>query len=362
MTVSRINGRCLPGLLELLTCLGRQEFLLLDESGRIIYATAGAGSLFRRAGGELPGCSLSSLLGESLSAALLCGRGGKVEDWLLMEHKIHKGGNETLNLQLACLPYQDEERGGKGFLLSITPLPSRENKRLSSMGEITASIAHEIRNPLAGILTTTETLREDFASNDPRREYLERIITEINRVNLFLVKFLALARPQKPQFVLASLLDVLEHVLLLEHREIERGNIQVVRDYEKDFPLMMIDQHQIEQVILNLVLNAIQAMPKGGTLGVKLESGRENGQPCAYLQVSDSGVGISPRNMRKIFLPFFSTKPKGVGLGLSVSRQILKEHGGELRVRSKPGEGTTFTLILPRHPGGKGEKGKGGEG
>ncbi len=349
MPIPQLDTQTLPKLLEVMAGLTQQEFLLLSSEGRIEYATPNTGCLFNRQGKELAGTDLAELLGAELSRKLLKDAQER-QDWLIIEHRIPQPGNQPLNAQLSFLPYENQLNQTRGGLLALSPLGAPEGKdRFTSMGELTASMAHEIRNPLAGILTTAETLREDFDPQDARREYLERIITEINRVNLFLVKFLALARPQKPQFALASLPEVLDHVLFLEKKEIERRQIQVVREYELRPPKILIDTHQIQQVFLNLILNAIQAMPQGGVLGLKVDSSQKAGDKprSTQVEISDNGSGIAPRNLKEIFTPFFTTKPKGVGLGLSVSQQILKEHQGQLKVRSKLGEGTTFTLILP---------------
>ncbi len=345
MPIPQLDTQTLPRLLELIAALKQQEFLLLSPDGTIEYATPDTGCLFNRQGGELAGTDLAELLGAELSRKLLMDVQER-QDWLIIEHRIPQPGSRPLNVQLCFLPYENQLNQTRGGLLAVTPLAAPGGQDgFTSMGELTASMAHEIRNPLAAILTTAETLREDFDAQDERREYLERIISEINRVNLFLVKFLALARPQKPQLALASLPELLDHVLFLEKREIERCQVQIVREYETRLPKILIDSHQMQQVFLNLILNAIQAMPQGGVLRLKIDSSRQGGG--TQVEITDNGSGIAPRDLKEIFTPFFTTKPKGVGLGLSVSQQILKEHQGQLRVQSRLGEGTSFTLTLP---------------
>ncbi len=349
MPVSQLDKKGLPSLLEVMAVLNQQEFLLLSSDGRIEYATPNAASLFQREGRSLTGVDLRDLLGDELSLKLLKNIDER-RDWVVLEHKIPQAGSGSLNAQVSLLPYYDNNVLSNGVLLVVSPLTPAENQdKFSSMGELTASMAHEIRNPLAGILTTTETLREDFAPQDPRREYLERIIVEINRVNTFLVKFLALARPQKPQFSLASLPEIVDNVLYLENKEVEQRRIQIVREYEPGLPKILIDPHQLHQVLLNLILNAIQAMSQGGTLRIRVKSDKKSGvkPKFLYVEISDNGCGIAPHDLKEIFAPFFTTKPKGVGLGLSVSQKIIKEHQGQIKVESKQGKGTAFTLTLP---------------
>jgi len=229
------------------------------------------------------------------------------------------------------------------LLSQIIQLMSDNHGRLASIGELVAGIAHEIRNPLAGIMTTAETLKENLDADDHRKEYLERIINEINRMNHFLVKFFAFARPQKPQYAPTYLPDILDKIFELEGKNFEDKKITLIREYPPDLPEIYLDASQIQQVLLNLTLNAVQAMPQGGRLRVSIKPGGN----LVHLLIADTGVGIPPENINKIFDPFFTTKPKGVGLGLAVSQRIIKEHGGAIQVYSRVGQGTTFRVNLP---------------
>ncbi len=226
-----------------------------------------------------------------------------------------------------------------------TQLPGQD--RLASIGELTAGIAHELRNPLAGIMTTAETLKENFDSGDSRKEYLERIINEINRMNQFLTKFFAFTRPSKPQKGVCSLPRIIDRIIDLEAQNISQNNISVIREYQPFLPDIELDANQMQQVFLNLILNSVQAMPDGGELkiSIRVEDGQDG--HCVQVDISDTGVGIKPQDLNKIFTPFHTTKPKGVGLGLAVSRKILNEHNGEAWVNSVVGQGTTFSINLP---------------
>jgi signal transduction histidine kinase len=223
--------------------------------------------------------------------------------------------------------------------------------RLASVGELMAGDAQEIRNPLAGIMTTAETLKENFEPEDSRKEYLERIINEINRMNQFLVRFFAFARPQKPQKTPCNLPQILDRIIDLEDQNIGRHNVSVIKEYQPSLPTINLDANQMQQVFLNLILNSVQAMPDGGELKISVQAGngQDEDQPPQYIQVdiADTGVGIKPQDIKKIFTPFHTTKPKGVGLGLAVSHQILMEHNGRAWVDSELGKGTTFSIHLP---------------
>lgn len=223
--------------------------------------------------------------------------------------------------------------------------------RLASIGELTAGIAHELRNPLAGIMTTAETLKENFEPGDSRKEYLERIINEINRMNQFLTRFFAFIRPSKPQKEVCSLPQIIDRIIDLEAKNIGQNNISVIKEYQPSLPDIKLDANQMQQVFLNLVLNSVQAMPDGGKLkiSIKADNGRGGRLSPGYIQVdiSDTGVGIKPQDLNKIFTPFHTTKPKGVGLGLAVSQKILREHNGKAWVDSVVGQGTTFSINLP---------------
>jgi signal transduction histidine kinase len=224
--------------------------------------------------------------------------------------------------------------------------------RLVSLGEISSGIAHEIRNPLAGIKTTAQAMGEEMDRNDPKREYLNRITREIDRLNDLLKMFFSFAKPQKPNLVHCNVKDIVNEVTPLLIKEITDKKITFIEKYSPGLPKVKVDLNQMHQVFLNLFLNAIQAMPSGGELRIVAEPVASLPLPhyhADYVQVSisDTGRGIPSHILSKVFDPFFTTKAKGVGLGLSISYQIIKKHGGTIRVESQEGKGTTFLITLP---------------
>ena len=224
--------------------------------------------------------------------------------------------------------------------------------RLVSLGKLASGIAHEIRNPLAGIKTTAQALGEEMAKDDPKREYLNRITKEIDRLNELLKTFFSFAKPQTLLLVPCHIKEIINAIIPFLIKEIADKGIQFEESYHPQLPRIRVDKIQMHQAFLNLFLNAIQAMPYGGELKIEanpviLPSPEGSRQNFIKVVVSDSGKGIPPQILPKIFDPFFTTKPKGIGLGLSITYQIIKKHGGTIKVHSQWEKGTSFIINLP---------------
>jgi len=224
--------------------------------------------------------------------------------------------------------------------------------RLVSLGELSSGIAHEIRNPLAGIKTTAQALGEEMGQDDPKREYLNRITKEIDRLNALLNTFFSFAKPQKLSLVVCNIRDIVNEIIPLLIKDIANRGINFTEEYARDLPKVRVDFNQMRQVFLNLFLNAIQAMPNGGELKIKAQPIAlaplvNPGKDYVRISISDTGKGISAHGINKIFDPFFTTRSKGIGLGLSITYQIIKKHGGSIKVESRVDRGTTFILTLP---------------
>jgi PAS domain S-box-containing protein len=224
--------------------------------------------------------------------------------------------------------------------------------RLVSLGKLSSGIAHELRNPLAGIKTTAQALSEEMSRDDTRREYLSRITKEIDRLNELLKTFFSFAKPQKLNLVHCHVKDIINEIIPFLIKEIADKGIHFFEKYHPQLPKIKVDKTQMHQAFLNLFLNALQAMPNGGELKIEvkpiasysLDGSKQN---FVKINISDTGKGIPPHIIHKIFDPFFTTKPKGIGLGLSITYQIVKKHGGTIRVESELGKGTTFVINLP---------------
>lgn len=218
----------------------------------------------------------------------------------------------------------------------------RRADRLSALGELSAGLAHEIRNPLGALEGAVEILRRPELSPATRQEFAEMAGKEVVRLKGLLTHFLEFARPEAPQRTLIELPLLLESVRRLTGETARMAGITVSIEALQP-AAALVDAERIKQVLLNLVLNAIQAMPSGGEIVLRLLRSEEE----VLLEVADQGVGIPEENLERIFDPFFTTRADGTGLGLSIAYQIIHRHGGHLSVSNNPGRGATFRVRLP---------------
>jgi PAS domain S-box-containing protein len=232
----------------------------------------------------------------------------------------------------------------------------RQSEKLAAVGQLTAGLAHEIGTPLNVIMGRAEFMLRKMSPEDPLRQNLESIITQIERITKIVQQLLTFARPKPLQAGPVHLVSILEGVLSLFEYYIARQGITVTLDCVQNLPEILADRDQIQQVFFNIILNAIQAMPQGGSLIIRAwqtisRQQREDSVKDHYIkiEVADTGTGIAVDKLSKIFDPFFSTKEvgKGAGLGLTVSYGIIKRHGGWIDVRSRVGKGSVFTVYLP---------------
>ncbi|MBN2318556.1 MAG: GAF domain-containing protein [Acidobacteria bacterium] len=222
---------------------------------------------------------------------------------------------------------------------------THQTEKLAALGRMAAGIAHEINNPLAGILLYSSHLSKKVAPDSPIHEGLQVISHETARCRDIIQNLLEFSRNDKPRRVPADLNKVIEQALNIVENELRLHHIRLVRHLTADLPEIPMDANQIEQVFVNLLINATEAIGEEGTVTVSSRQEEGGGQLTA--EISDTGIGIPRDIVGKIFEPFFSTKAKGTGLGLSVSYGIVQNHKGTLRVSSSPGKGTRFTVTLP---------------
>jgi two-component system sensor histidine kinase HydH len=215
--------------------------------------------------------------------------------------------------------------------------------RLSAIGQLSASLAHEIRNPLGSIEGAANILEQPQTSGELKREFIGIIKKECSRLNRLLTNLLDFARPRPPAFQEVDLRPLVDSVIDLISHGAEQSGIAVRKSVPSSLPAVALDPEQIKQVILNLAINAIQAMPGGGAL--ELSIARKDA--AVVLSVKDEGEGVPAENLERIFDPFFTTKETGTGLGLSVAHQIVSQHGGAIEARRNPVKGTTFSVVLP---------------
>ena len=346
--------------------------VVVDETARV--------TVFNKAAATLLGYSATEVLGQSLCDAIP----GATELADVIEttlpHSLRSGQAPEKVVMAARNPLQSQDevnvrhRDGNVLPLAVNASPLRDSNgmvtgvvclfedlseakaieaerrrldRLAALGEMSAVVAHEIRNPIAGIAAGVEYLSKNTPEGSSNRKDMAMILGEIERVNRILEDILSVARPFQLKLSLQAAPDIMEHVLHRYQTSIEKKAIGVVRRYAPSLPRALVDRQRMEQAFTNLVFNAVEVMPAGGTLGISL-----NADDCwLIITVSDSGPGISLDVQRRIFEPFFTTKARGTGLGLAVARRVIEEHGGTIEVSSEMGRGTRFTVQLPRPTG-----------
>jgi two-component system sensor histidine kinase AtoS len=224
-------------------------------------------------------------------------------------------------------------------------------EQLKVAGDLAAGLTHELKNSLAGIKLSIEVLLDELLLSDDDKKVLVSMISEIRRIELLMKDLLNFARPSKPHLSFVNINTVLDTAMTFSLKNIPvsagNGAIGVVRDFDGNLPGTMADPMQLQQVFMNLMLNAVEAMADGGTLTVK--TWHEPMEDSIRILIGDTGKGIEDELLARIFEPFFTTKPKGTGLGLAITKRLIEQHGGSIRVEA-PGRGTTFRIDLPvRH-------------
>jgi len=208
---------------------------------------------------------------------------------------------------------------------------------------LATGLAHELRNPLAGIAGVIEIVGRDLPATSPARAVVKDVRLEITRISRTLTDLLETARPRRPEVRRSNLNTTVEHAVMLARQQVLSAPIKIELQKSPDLPEVEHDSDRIHPVFLNLLLNAVQAMEGAGT--VRVEVGSREGY--ASVVVSDTGCGISPQNLASIFRPFYTTKGNGTGLGLSLARRIVEDHHGRIEVSSVEGKGSQFTVLLP---------------
>ena len=266
--------------------------------------------------------------------------------------RLEVTGRGDRRFSLSCAPVRQPD--GQIFLLElVSDITERERlyarlseaERLAATGELAAGVAHEIRNPLAAIVNATTLLgEEESLTQEERASTLGAVRKEARRLNRILSEFLVFARPREPKRLAGDIQEVIDHVLTLIREDPSRAR-QVELDVRVDpaVPPFVFDADQMTQVLLNIALNGVEALDGPGRVGIDVAL---RGSSVA-IAVSDTGRGMSAEERRRIFDPFYSCKPGGTGLGLTLARRIVTAHGGRIEVESRPGRGTCFTILLP---------------
>lgn len=274
-----------------------------------------------------------------------------------LEYRIYCKNGKELWLSQNTYPIKNKSGsilGVEGIIRDITDRKKiedqiRRSERLASIGELAASIAHEIRNPLGAISNSVCMLKRDLALDGDDQKLFEMVVEETDRLNSIITNFLTFAHPAAYHFVRSDILAIIDETLLLLQRD-ERFNekIKIIKVYENDVPRVYLDQNWIRKVFWNLLVNSIDAMPRGGKIYIHVRRTNVPNNEEIEIVVADTGKGIPPEIMKKIFEPFFTTKKaKGTGLGLPIVHRIVDNHGGVIDVKSERNKGTAFTIRLP---------------
>ena len=345
------------------------ESILQNLYGGIVtYTREGTITFMNRSGADLLGWEESTVLGRSIHE-VLCGHNEENSIFHISlgenggfsgEMEMKKRGGEKIPVEVFLSHLRDKNGnvvGVTGIFRDITEKKEFEVRmhrmdKLASLGQLASGIAHEIKNPLAGIGSAIQVLSSNIRLDDTKKEVVKEILKQIERLDQTIKNLLSFAKPGQPQLAPIDLKEIIEAVIFLVSQQIRKQEIQVQIDLQKDLPQIMIDPHQIQQSILNVVLNAVEAMPSGGTLTIcakeKVLVGHARKEKLFIsMTVSDTGTGIPGRVMGQIFNPFFTTKRSGTGLGLSITQRIIEEHNGKIDIQSAVGKGTTITIDLP---------------
>lgn len=329
--------------------------IILDRQGQILSINARAEKIL--------GIPSREVLGRSVGEMVCLEERGKVEEQLQRLWETEEP-IQGLDLQLywhrrqvALKANISVLRNRQGDVVGATAIihPAsqglaleqymKQAERLAAAGELAAGAAHEIRNPLTAIRGFVQLLQNTLEPGDRRREMTSIIIDEVDRLDSIVKQLLMLSRPQVSQFGWVQLNELIDEVHALVYGETMLKEIDLKCGYDLLLPPIWADAYQLKQVFLNLIINAIQAMPGGGKLTITTHFLAD--QKSVAVKVADTGCGIPAEALERIFDPFYTLKPNGTGLGLAVAQRIVEEHGGEIKVESKVGGGSIFTVWLP---------------
>ncbi|MCX6339238.1 MAG: ATP-binding protein [Candidatus Aureabacteria bacterium] len=327
---------------------------IIDREYRIVNANTGIAAMVKRGEGELIGGACYRSYNGSDSPCPGCPAESTFRDGRASVGQLRwcAPGQKVKDMQLYIFPLQEEE--GRvvqviEYAKDISEKVALEQKlfqsaKLAGIGTLAAGVAHEIRNPLGIMKTSADMIKRSCQEGEQNYELAGFLIEEVDRLNRVVTRLLNFAKPSKPNIEPCGINDIMDRALALVGPQHRLQDMEVVREYTHDLPGVPGDREQLCQVFLNLIINAIQAMPKHGRL--TLATGMDEGE-AVWAGVTDTGEGIDARIVDSIFDPFFTTKDDGSGLGLAIAYRIVESHGGRLEVKSNPGKGTTFAVVLP---------------
>ncbi|MCL5126532.1 MAG: ATP-binding protein [Deltaproteobacteria bacterium] len=325
--------------------------ITVDRSLRVATYNPNALEILRKTKDDLDGKLISDLLPVEDEIKKVLSDANSI---LEKEVQVDREGKGKNFLALTVSPLRDQEsttpRGAVVILRDITIIRELEQKimvseKFAALGRLSAGVAHEIRNPLNSIRGFIQYFQKKLSMEPEDYRYTQLMLTEVDRLNRVISKLLAYSKPREPRLTIRSIEEIVDHcVRVVEREALEAGVEIVVSNVDSDLPLALVDSDQMMQVFLNILINAIEATPKGGKVSVKL---LKDSHDRLRVVTEDTGEGIPRENVDKLFDPFFSTKKKGTGLGLAIVKSIIEGHGGEIEVESDPTTGgARFIVVL----------------
>ncbi|MBW2107754.1 MAG: PAS domain-containing protein [Deltaproteobacteria bacterium] len=293
--------------------------------------------------------------------------------WMSIQEQVRKGipviekemscrfsGEKPVPVSVSASRIVNEEGDFVGDVIILRDLGEvrslqeeiRRQEKLAALGHLAAGVAHEIRNPLSSIKGLATYFGQKFEAGTPDRESARVMVQEVDRLNRAVSELLEFARPPGVNPRATDVKKLLQHSLLLVQQDAMARNIKLDLSVSDETAQVCVDPERFSQALLNLYLNAIHAMSKGGVMSVKVSPGRSG---YIEIEIADTGQGIAPADVEKIFDPYYTTKPGGTGIGLAIVHKIVEAHGGRIKVKSKPGKGTIFTIQIPNRQGDGGK-------
>jgi nitrogen fixation/metabolism regulation signal transduction histidine kinase len=329
--------------------------LTLDLGGRVRGVNQSALAMLKTQAPTLLGASAREVFAawpELATAIVRVLEGQAVTAEVLVDVEEEAGEKKPHLLRLVGTSLRDEEGSVTGDVIvldDVTHVRSMERRmrdaeKMAAMGELAAGVAHEVRNPLGSIRNAAQFLEGKMDGGDPMLRFPRLIMREADRLNALVTRLLQYTRPETGGMGPCDLREALDQAVVLAELRIAGSRIRVERRYEADLPRVLADPSRVVQAVLNLLFNAIEAIPGQGRIGVEA---RREGEASLVVAVEDSGRGIPAESLSRMFDPFFSLREGGTGLGLSIVKQIASEHGGSVAAESRPGLGTTVTMTFP---------------
>lgn len=327
-----------------------REVIESIKSGLFTTDLSGKVLMFNPSAERITGVKMEDIIGRKIDEVIPYFKFPFSDNIVNQEIRVKNGSQKVIGLGISLLKdSMGNTKGYIGIFQDLTHVKELEEEmknreKLAVIGELSSSIAHEIRNPLASLKSSIELLKDESIPLENRRRLMDIAINEMERLNKFITDFLAYSRPSPCEFTVFDLNILIDDIVELLKKRVEEKNIKIIKNYNGRL-LIKADPQKIKQVLWNLGINAIESMEgKGGVLTISTTEQSNN----IRVIVKDTGIGIKDEDKQKIFYPFYTTKQNGTGLGLAIAYRIIEEHSGSLFVNSEYGFGTTFEIILKK--------------